>query len=341
MEEAEKALADVEIEVVRKGHEVYVEIKTEAQKIELEDGVTVHLSPQSDLEAIVPHGIEIRVQSASGNVDVTGPLGPVSAVTSYGDVTVARVTGSAVARSGSGDVELRHIEDGDVTATTNFGDVTLEFIRADAVEAESSSGDLELRDVQAKSIEARSSFGAIELGAIQGDVLAETSSGDIELDGALEGTHRLHSDFGRVEIDRAKGTIRASSDSGDVDVDDSAGDVEATSGFGRVRVDGILSRVIAKSDSGDVDVTAHSGSRMSDDWLVASRFGSLEIAIPEGISCVIAARTDFGQIETSFGLEDDREREGSEDAVQGVLGKGGHKIEIYTSSGDVEIKRSE
>ncbi|MEM7305668.1 MAG: DUF4097 family beta strand repeat-containing protein [Planctomycetota bacterium] len=339
-EEADEALRRTEVRIERHGNEVHVRVVQPVQKIELDQGVTLHLSPQSDLSATVPPGIEVRVGSTSGDIDLTGPLGSTQAETAYGNVSVTRVKGNLLARSGSGDVEIHSTQEGDVTAETNFGDVSLESVRGGRVLVISSSGDLDLRDVIGASIEARSSYGGIDLAAISGNVSADTASGDVELEDARDGVHELHSGFGRIQVERASGTLHATSESGDIAFEECRGEVTATSGFGSVEIQGVLSRVLAESGSGDVTINAYGGSAPASDWRIVSRFGSVELSLPNGFGCDIDARTDFGEVECDLPLFD-RVVEEDGAILSGRLGDGGPRVELHTSSGDVDIQRQD
>jgi DUF4097 and DUF4098 domain-containing protein YvlB len=335
-EEAVEALRDVVVKTRRDGRELAFVVETPAR--ELRDGGRFLAEPRSDLTLTVPPGIEVRIESSSGDIEVAGPLGPVHAETRFGGVTLSRIEGDASAQTDSGSIEIRVAEGGVVAAETSFGDVTLESIRAADVRAESSSGDLALRDVRAQSIEAHSSFGGIRLEAVEGDVTAKTDSGDVELEGALRGTHQLHSGFGEVDVVRAQGAIDASSNSGDVTVRDSAGSVRASSGFGSVSVEGVLSALSAESSSGDVDVEARHGSAAESDWRIVSRFGSVSLRVSDAFACDVDASTDFGDVEADFALTRAGRAGGS--AAAGQLGTGGRRVELHTSSGDVALRRA-
>jgi hypothetical protein len=334
-EEAEAALAATRLEVARSGNEVRVTLRTEPRAVPLGEGVTLSLRPHADLRAVVPTGVRVRARDASGEIEVQGPVADVEARTSFGAVRLSRVTGRAVASSGSGEIVIRDASGGDVHAQTNFGDVTIEDVEAGTIEAESSSGDLLLRSVRAARIDARSSFGGVELERVSGDVTAKTASGDVELADGAPGTHRLHSNFGTVSVERVSGVIRASSDSGNVEVE-ADGDVEATSGYGRVRVAGVLTHLHATSDAGDVDVVARAGSAPAAEWRITSRFGEVALRAAPDLACTIDARTEFGDVSGDVGLT--VEEDGAATRASGALGAGGPAVVLRTSSGDVEVR---
>ncbi len=336
-EEAEQALRNVEVRTQRDGSTLAVVVQSPARELE-EGGMRFFSQPRSDLTLAVPGGIKVRIGSSAGDIEVEGPLGPVQASTSFGEVALSRIEGDAGARTESGSIEIRQAAGGAVTAETSFGDVTLEAIRGGKVVAESRSGDLVLRDVRGTSVEARSSFGGIRLAAVEGDITAQTDSGDVELEGALAGTHHLHSGFGSIDVVRAQGTLEASSDSGDVAIRDSAGAISAQSGFGDVTIEGVLVALAAESSSGDVDVQARAGSAAESDWRISSRFGSVSLSVPPAFACTLAAATDFGQVSTDFDLV--LAERGAGASARGTLAAGGPTVDLHTSSGDVAVRRA-
>ena len=336
-EQAEEALTQIDLRVERSDQRVTVIVDSEPLEIQMDNGARLRLTPTCNLTLAVPPGIGVRVESASGQVDLVGPLGETHAETGFGDVSVSHVQGAVTATSDSGDLDIRDIQGGAVTAETSFGDVTLEKVVGTTVQATSSSGDLELHSVQGARIVARSSFGSIELEAVGGDVEAETASGDVELEGAKEGTHSLHSGFGRVTVEQATGTLQASSDSGDVVIEDIRGSVQASSEFGSVTVEGILSQLAAEAGSGDVAVVAQAGSRVAGGWSVTSSFGEIRVRLPEGIACKLEASTDFGEIDRDGKIGGSIQSEGGGQVLRATLGQGGNPLRIYTSSGDIEL----
>ncbi|MCZ6598306.1 MAG: DUF4097 family beta strand repeat-containing protein [Planctomycetota bacterium] len=333
-DEAEAALDRAEIVVERIGREVHVRLSgLESDDVEV----------TTDYTARVPEGVSLRVRSGSGDIDVDGPLGSVSAATAYGDVNVVHVRGDAILKSASGDIEVGDVVGQRVVATTSYGDVEVFDVVASELVAESRSGDVEIRSVRCEVIKALSSYGDIQLDDTTGDVEARTSSGSIEVAGAGAGDHVLHSGYGSVRIRDAGGStggsIRATSSSGDVVLDDVAGRVEAQSGYGDVEVTGVLTVVLAKSSSGSVQVTALRGSTAEADWKLESSYGDVEIRLPSAFSCIIDASTSYGSIDTDSSLDLRPVENGAGEVAAGALGEGGAKVRLHTYSGDVEIRR--
>ena len=338
-EEAETALQEVGVEVVRDGSVVTVRVQSDPRTLELSGGGVLITSARADLSAALPPDVRVLIREASGEIEVAGPVAGVEAHTAYGDVSVSRIVGRTVISSGSGDLSVRDARDGDVSATTNFGDVVLADVQAGSVEVESSSGDVELRKVDATRIRVRSSFGGLDLERLSGDVDAETASGDVDLSDGANARYRLHSNFGQVTVERVSGEVRATSDSGEVEVA-CDGIVEARSRFGRVRVEGVLRAVDAASDSGDVLVIALPGSRAERDWSATSGFGEVVLRIASDFACRIDARTEFGDVDDEFELV--HRDEGSTSIAGGPVGGGGEgakRVVLHTGSGDIEILR--
>jgi DUF4097 and DUF4098 domain-containing protein YvlB len=133
------------------------------------------------VRAVVPHGTDLKVKTASADVRVDGRLGALAL--------------NAV----SGDIRVRGEVSGDVTLKTVSGDAQL-----DAV-----GGDLTIQSVS----------GDLRAGAVEGSAEAKTVSGDIRLDAVREGDMRFTSVSGDIEIGIAAGSlldVDAGSTSGDL-----------------------------------------------------------------------------------------------------------------------------
>lgn len=122
-------------------------------------------------------GVDIEVESGSGDVDVRGLQGGALDVrTGSGDVVARAIFGDLRLRSGSGEFEMERV--------------------GGSVEAGSGSGDISLSDGEGR-ISVNTSSGDIEIRGVSGDVEATSSSGDVSVADA-EGVFDLSSTSGAV-----------------------------------------------------------------------------------------------------------------------------------------------
>jgi hypothetical protein len=120
-----------------------------------------------DYELRVPTGSTVEVESAAGDVEVSGVDNNATVRTESGDIAVEDIQGSIVVEALSGDVTI-----GEVSTETGDAEITV------------SSGDLELRDLVVGILEARVEAGDVTLSGRfsgSGRVLVETGSIDARI----------------------------------------------------------------------------------------------------------------------------------------------------------------
>ena len=78
-----------------------------------------------DYEVTVPAGTALRITTLSGDIDLSGLSGPITAKTVSGDLLLSNLSGPLTVRSVSGDVKLSNLASAAVEATTVSGDVDL------------------------------------------------------------------------------------------------------------------------------------------------------------------------------------------------------------------------
>lgn len=174
---------------------------------------------------------KVKTSMGSIRLDQTGEL---RAVTSFGDVTVDRVAGSADVTTSSGDIHLRQV-DGTAAVRNSNGSTELDWVAGD-VRAKSSNGDVLIGHAGA-GVSARTANGDVRVAeATRGEVVVETATGELEV-GIVQGVAAwldVSTRFGSVRSslestdgpDQSEGTIqvRARSSFGDIVIHRAAGD---------------------------------------------------------------------------------------------------------------------
>ena len=89
---------------------------------------------QVDYTVTLPAGTALRLNTLSGDLDLSGLSGPVTAKTVSGDVLLADLRGPVVAKSVSGDLKLRNLGTQPVEASSISGDVDLTWPAAQSAE---------------------------------------------------------------------------------------------------------------------------------------------------------------------------------------------------------------
>lgn len=176
---------------------VVLEIRSASGDIRLQEVITGELrvtTASGDMEGRGVSG-SLEFSSASGDLDITGMQGDVSAKTSSGDIDIRRVEGLMSFESSSGDINIGEATGG-LEAKTTSGDIRFDNLAVfQGGRFVSVSGDIELDvlgELAEYSIECRSTSGDIRvfdfrteerLNAGEGatPLTAATTSGDISI----------------------------------------------------------------------------------------------------------------------------------------------------------------
>jgi DUF4097 and DUF4098 domain-containing protein YvlB len=176
------------------------------------NGVTIRLE--------VAPGSDVEVVSASGPVELNGPLGVADVKTASGDITADDVE-EMQAKTASGDVEVGTVGG------------ALRCVRVDGrASVKTASGDVEIGSA-ADHTEVRGSSGDVRLGDVAGDLSVIAVSGDIHVLSIARGRAQLRSVSGAVEAGVARGValhVDAESMSGSVHSDIPLNDAPGQSG---------------------------------------------------------------------------------------------------------------
>ncbi len=87
-----------------------------------------------DYEVTVPTGAALRINTISGDIDLSGLSGTIAAKTVSGDLLLSALTGAVTVRSVSGDVKLNNLSGNAIEAKSVSGDVDLTWPPAKAAE---------------------------------------------------------------------------------------------------------------------------------------------------------------------------------------------------------------
>ena len=270
-----------------------------------------------DFELKVPSGANVeQAVSASGDVEVSGVRGRVSATSASGRVRVTE-TGAATVRSASGSVTVTAAAEADIQ--TASGAITAEKIRG-ALRATTSSSSITVVDVGGPA-QLSASSGGISVVKAAGSVLARSISGPVEVSGG-SGSVTASSTSSGVKIAGARGHVEVRSTSGELRIDDAAAEgVDARSTSGSVYYRGSLA----------------SGGR----YELETLSGGVTLVLP-AVNCGfdLIAKTVSGVIETDFDIRAARtEVKGNTRRLEGVHGGGCARVRAISFSGSVRLRK--
>lgn len=224
----------------------------------------------------------ITPETGSGriNLEVKVPhYAGVELVTSSGDVEVTDFNGPIAVDSGSGSVNVNHVDSLEVRARS--GDVIVNNVSGQATLANVSG------DIIAKSI--------------KGDLTAQVRSGNVRVEDVV-GLLNITITNGGLTVQNAGSDVRVASISGDITVQCAKGSVEANTTSGSITLTGIDGDVKANTTSQDIMWTGalHSGGR----YHMKSLSGEVRMVIQADSPSFTATLASYsGEIETDFPLK--------------------------------------
>jgi hypothetical protein len=212
-------------------------------------------------------------------------------------------------RSASGDLRTAGLA-GDQSLASTSGDIRIEDATG-RVEATATSGGIEAAGLARARL--RSVSGAVSVERANGVLHVTTTSGDIHVSGAADSV-ALGTVSGEVEVDGAARGLELGSTSGDVTVRRAAG------------------RVSLSTSSGDVDMSAVAGLTQA---RITTVSGDVELALPPGFGAAVDLQSSSGTLDVEMPLD---VRTITRHQLRGTLGRGGARLELKSSSGDLHIK---
>lgn len=162
-----------------------------------------------DYEIAVPAGVEVQVETISGQVSATGLEGGVEVSTTSGSVELTGITGEVRVETTSGRIEVAEVSGSAELESTN-GSITASG-EGERLRAASTSGEVDLTGFTAGAVEAESTSGSVSVGG--GFDTAEVSS----VSGSVE-----------IATEDAFRTLVVDTTSGSVDIEVPAGAYDVT-----------------------------------------------------------------------------------------------------------------
>jgi DUF4097 and DUF4098 domain-containing protein YvlB len=239
-----QALLDqAQVDVRREGNVVYVE--TRLPQDGEGSGWSRHEYAYIDLGLTLPTHIAVEATDSSGDATFED-LKSLSVQDSSGDLSLARIAGTAEVNDSSGDLEIEKA--GSVRVNDSSGDIDIDDVHGDVVVQNDSSGDIEIAKVDGNVTIEQDSSGGIRVEDVRGSFTVNNdSSGDIYA-GRVKGDFTVKNDSsGSIRVEDVRRNVTVNNDSsgdiyagrvkGDFTVkNDSSGSIEHTAIGGRISV---------------------------------------------------------------------------------------------------------
>jgi DUF4097 and DUF4098 domain-containing protein YvlB len=337
-EDAQAALKDTKVIIDQSAKDIHISV----DQVVVAD--MLHIGPRGgrvNFTLTVPPDTAVTLDSAQGDLSLSGTTGNADLETEFGNLSVVDVTGDVSASSGSGKITARNIEStGNVKLSSEFGGTTaVENIRGKNVTISSSNGHLT----------GLSTIHASELLKIN------TSFGDIQLIEAQAKTADIKSRNGAVELEKTdvKDLLTVKSDFGNLTLQQvSAGSYDLDTKNGKISVDGAQNELKAHSDFGSITVLnarnatidlsskngglTFSGSLGDGPHILHSDFGNIKITLPEESKLNLDLQTDFGKISSSFSITVNGDMDSRH--WTGSINGGGATLTIDTKNGNISLQ---
>jgi DUF4097 and DUF4098 domain-containing protein YvlB len=251
-----------------------------------------------DLELRVPASATTRSSSHFGNVEVSGLVGRVEAVTTTGMLNLSDLGGDVRGETTSGAITLRGIA-GCATVATESGDIKATNVQR-GLSANSASGDVLATGLEGGRVECKSVSGDVRVEGVGVlaplDIVVESLSGDATLLGAA-------------------GNIAVKAVSGDIVADEL-----------------VAHRVQAQTVSGDVRVKIHTS--FSGTVQINTVSGDVELGLPGDTNARVSLSTASGELRCDH---DAQSVVATDTLWTGEIGTGAGTITVQTISGDSHI----
>ena len=269
----------------------------------------------------------IRIASTDGNVTARTPGGSVIAGDIGGNAAMITQGGSIVVGNINGNAELR---------STGGGQIEIGDIGGNA-ELETGAGPITAGTVTGR-VRAETAGGTIRITESQGQLEAVTHAGDILI--GTSGLTHARTDGGNIVADIVRGPFVGSTVLGDIRIEHAESYIEATAGAGD-----ISARLDPSSLNGDLHINLTTNS------------GNIQLEIPEDLPADIEARAARGvprepHIRADFPMENVGTQpnlpaglsnsfgRGRDSRRSAELNGGGNAIELETSRGTIQIRRT-
>ena len=200
------------------------------------------------------------------------------------------------------------------------------------------------------SLDLRCTSGPIRIEDVSGTIRARTGAAPIEVSGTA-GELKLRTKTGAVRVTEMLGDVEVRATEGPIDLRWVTGKVEARTGRGDIRVGHINGPVDLRTDDGEIEIKEVRGAAeaktergavyasfaASPSGVLETRWGSVEVLLPDHAGVQLDARTNTGTVEIGNGIRAKGER--GTDHFVGAVNGGGEPLRIYTARGAIRVGR--
>jgi len=251
----------------------------------------------------------------------------VVSVNGFGRTHIADLDGSVDATGEHGDMTLLRVP-GNVRAKTSFASLTVS--NSGPAVLENRHGGIDAQDVHG-ALDAGTRFGALHARQIGGAARLRNYHGGVDV-ADVDGDCDVWTAFAPLSARNIAGKATLRNEHGTIRADETAGGVDARTSFADIDVSGGGPAFLCRNEHGSIRIRATEAVATID---AQTRFGLLELDVPDGFEPAIHAHAGFGGIESDLPV---LMKPRSADPFEGVPGDKA-RILLRNQNGDVRIRR--
>ncbi len=169
----------------------------------------------------------------------------------------------------------------------------------------------------------------------EADLVLVAEDGRIEIE-RVEGHIEAETGDGRVRLDNVKGIVSTATEDGSIVGSALEGDFDVSTKEGLIELEGRFQRLRAVSSDGRITIRCDGDPLpLTDDWMLRSSDGTIELTLPPGLSAELEASTNDGTIDNELRLV---ESENTGARIKGRLNEGGKLILVRTLEGRIRLR---
>jgi DUF4097 and DUF4098 domain-containing protein YvlB len=286
---------------------VYADTQQEADKLNQQNQPTVKLDGST---VVVDAG---RINSGAFDFEITAPKkAPADVLTQRGDIEVRDREGNVKLQTMRGDTTLENIV-GNAEVHMRNGDLAAKNIKGDLL-VEGRVNDTAIADVTGVVTLQGDFMGDMALARLGKGLRFQSSRTDLDI-AKLDGEMTMSR--GDLRARNLTGPFRLDTRSKDVDLEDTVGDIRIENEHADIEVH--------PKQMGNIEVT--------------NRSGGIRLIVPSNSNFEVNARADRGEVDTDFNLARSEDRRSQ--TLQGVVNKGGSKVQLNSEHGTISIFKTE
>jgi hypothetical protein len=270
-------------------------------------------------------GIEIVMENYDSQVEIKTKYTPLKSKSFW-----EKILGFDGKNSGYVDYHILVPEKIELNVSSTSGDVIISDISG-GVEVNVTSGDLWIKRIKGH-LDLETTSGDVEISAIEGGIVASGTSSNIEIFD-IKGDANLSSTSGDISAEDMVGSIQIDNTSGDVSLKEMEGNIKVNTASGDVMIVQKEGDLRLESSSGDVEVKTKIFPQYK--YYVETSSGYIRLLLPQDSNAEVELETSSGSLDCKLPLSVSGV---SRNLLKGKLGQGGPKINLISTSGEIELR---